>query len=55
MEMHSQLYPFVFFSPRCFGNGRAVGFRKLPAAVQQRPVNIQRNQSYSHRFLESTP
>jgi len=31
-----------------FGNGGAVGLRKLPAAIQERSVNIQRNEPHGH-------
>jgi hypothetical protein len=32
----------------CFRNSGLVGLRKLPAAIQQRSVDIQRDQSYCH-------
>ena len=31
-----------------FGDRRAVGVGNLPAAIQQRAVNVQRNESHSH-------
>src|SRR5438094_8828345 len=36
---------------RRFGDSLAVGLRKLPAAIQQGAVNIQRYQSYRHSVI----
>ena len=38
-------------TPCRLGDGLAVGFGNLPAAVQKRTVNIERNEAYGHRSI----
>src|SRR5213078_1319624 len=36
---------------RRFGDSLAVGLRKLPAAIQERAVDIERDESHSHSLI----